>query len=293
MGLRVKEILNIASNRFQQEGCLDPMLDAQLLMMHLMQVDRSWFFTHSAETLADETCEEYFQLVDRRASGIPVQYIIGSQEFMGLRFYVDESVLIPRQDTELLVETALEELKTMKKPALGALEALDLCTGSGAIAVSLAYYAPKVKVTATDISPEALQVAKKNAAAYHQSITFFEGDLWEPFSVNEKKKKGKKQFDLICSNPPYVPTDVILGLQREVRDHEPRLALDGGAEGMDLYVRLFDRLSWFLKPQGVALLEIGHDQGQRIVNLAGEYGFCADIRKDLAGHDRLAVCRRG
>lgn len=292
MGLRVKEILEIASNRFREEGCLDPKLDAQLLMMYLMKVERSWFFTNAAQVLADEICEEYFQLVDRRASGIPVQYIIGTQEFMGLRFYVDESVLIPRQDTELLVETAIEELKTMKKPALGALKVLDLCTGSGAIAVSVGYYAPKVKVTASDISAQALATAKKNAAAYHQNITFLEGDLWKPFPVNEKKGKGKKQYDLICSNPPYVPSGVIPGLQREVRDHEPMLALDGGPEGMDFYCRIFDKLSWFLKPQGAALLEIGHDQGEKLAALAQEHGFSAEIRKDLAGHDRLAVCRR-
>lgn len=292
MGLRVREIIGIAANRFQEEGCLDPKLDAELLMMHLMKAERSWLFTHGSEFLADEICEEYFQLVDRRASGVPVQYIIGSQEFMGLRFYVDESVLIPRQDTELLVETALEELKAMKKPALGALEVLDLCTGSGAIAVSLAYYAPKIKVTATDLSARALETAKKNAAAFRQNIAFLEGDLWEALPANEKKQKGKKQFDVICSNPPYIPSVVIDGLQREVKDHEPRLALDGGPEGMDLYRRIFEKVSWFLKPQGVLLLEIGHDQGDRIAALAQEHGFAAEIRKDLAGHDRTAVCRR-
>lgn len=292
MGLRVREIIGIAANRFQEEGCLDPKLDAELLMMHLMKAERSWLFTHGSEILSDETCEEYFQLADRRASGVPVQYIIGSQEFMGLRFYVDESVLIPRQDTELLVETALEELKTMKKPALGTLEVLDLCTGSGAIAVSLAYYAPKIKVTATDLSVRALETAKKNAAAFRQNIAFFEGDLWEALPANEKKQKGKKQFDVICSNPPYIPSAVIDGLQREVKDHEPRLALDGGPEGMDLYRRIFEKVNWFLKPQGVVLLEIGHDQGDRITELAKEHGFAAEIRKDLAGHDRMAVCRR-
>ena len=292
MGLRVKEIIEIAANRFQEEGCLDPKLDAQLLMMHMLHVDRSWFFTHAADALSDETCEDYFRLVDRRASGVPVQYIIGTQEFMGLRFYVSEAVLIPRQDTELLVETALETLKTMKKPALGSLEVLDLCTGSGAIAVSIGYYAPKVKITATDISPDALAMAKKNAAGYNQNITFMEGDLWEPLGPNEKKQKGKKQFDLICSNPPYIPSGVIPGLMREVKDHEPMLALDGGQDGMDLYRRIFEKAGWFLKPQGVMLLEIGHDQGQLIMDLADATGFECEVLKDLAGHDRTAVCRK-
>ena len=291
MGLRVREIITVATNRFQQEGCLDPKLDAELLMMHMLHVDRSWFFTHAADPLSDETCEDYFKLVDRRASGIPVQYIIGSQEFMGLRFYVDESVLIPRQDTELLVETALEELKTMKKPALGSLEVLDLCTGSGAIAVSLGYYDSRIKVTATDISPAALKTAKKNAGGYNLNINFQEGDLWEAIGYNEKKQKGKKQFDMICSNPPYIPSDVIPGLMREVKDHEPMLALDGGQDGMDLYRRIFEKAGWFLKPQGVMLLEIGHDQGELIVALAEEHGFSCEVLKDLAGHDRTAVCR--
>ena len=291
MGLRVREIITVATNRFQQEGCLDPKLDAELLMMHMLHVDRSWFFTHAADPLSDETCEDYFKLVDRRASGIPVQYIIGSQEFMGLRFYVDESVLIPRQDTELLVETALEELKTMKKPALGSLEVLDLCTGSGAIAVSLGYYDSRIKVTATDISPAALKTAKKNAGGYNLNINFQEGDLWEAIGYNEKKQKGKKQFDMICSNPPYIPSDVIPGLMREVKDHEPMLALDGGQDGMDLYRRIFEKAGWFLKSQGVMLLEIGHDQGELITALAEEHGFTCEVLKDLAGHDRTAVCR--
>ncbi len=292
MGLRVREIIGIAANRFQEEGCLDPKLDAELLMMHLLHVERSWFFTHALDPLSDETCEDYFRLVDERASGVPVQYIIGTQEFMGLRFYVNESVLIPRQDTELLVETALELLKEMKKPALGSLEVLDLCTGSGAIAVSIGYYAPKVKVTATDISKDALAMAKKNADAYRQNIAFLEGDLWEPLGPNEKKQKGKKQFDLICSNPPYIPSDVIPGLMREVKDHEPVLALDGGPEGMDLYRRIFEKASWFLKPQGMMLLEIGHDQGEAIIALAQSSDFDCVIRQDLAGLDRLAVCKR-
>ena len=204
---------------------------------------------------------------------------------MGLRFYVDESVLIPRQDTELLVETALELLKEMKKPALGSIEVLDLCTGSGAIAVSLGYYAPKIKVTATDISPAALTTAKKNAAGYKQSINFLEGDLWTPI-------KKKKQFDMICSNPPYIPSDVIPGLMREVKDHEPILALDGGPEGLDIYGRIFEKAGDHLKAQGVMLLEIGHDQGEAICRMAEDHGFTCEIRKDLAGHDRTAVCRR-
>ncbi len=292
MGLRLKEILAIATNRFQMEGCLDPKLDAELLMMYLLRVERSYFFTHIAQELSDDLCEEYFVLIDRRASGVPIQYITGDQEFMGLRFFVNESVLIPRQDTELLAETALSELKAMKKP-FGGFEVLDLCTGSGAIAVSLSYHMPKLKVTASDISKAALNVAKKNAQAYQiKDITFVEGDLWEPFPVNVKKQVGKKQFNLIAANPPYIPSSVIPTLQREVKDHEPRIALDGGETGLDFYRRILEKASWFLKPQGVMLLEIGCEQGVEVCGLSQSCGFTAEILQDLTGRDRVVRLRK-
>ena len=292
MGLILKELLQIAENRLTKEGCLDPRLDAELLLSFLLRTERSFFFTHSATPLDDNRCEMFFELVDRRASGEPVQYIIGTQEFMGLRFQVDERVLIPRQDTEVLVERAIEELKTVKRP-MGGLEVLDLCCGSGAIAVSLAYYVPKLKITAADVSKGALDVARENAGGYApaRGIEFVQSDLFGAFPKN-RKGEGKKKFDLIVTNPPYIPSEVIPTLQREVARHEPMLALDGGETGLDFYMKILAEAPCYLKKNGLLMMEIGHDQAEAVCALAqGGGGFDTEVLKDLAGHDRVVMCR--
>lgn len=273
---------------------MDPRLDAELLLCHLLRTDRGYFFTHGSTPLDDDRCDMFFGLVDRRAAGEPVQYIVGTQEFMGLRFAVDSRVLIPRQDTELLVEEAIEELKAMKKP-MGGFEALDLCCGSGAIGISLSYYVPKLAVTAADISMGALEVAKQNASGYAsaKNIQFVQSDLFGAFARN-RKGEGKKRFDMILSNPPYIRSDVIPTLQREVKEHEPMLALDGGDTGLDFYIRILAQAPAFLKKNGVLMLEIGHDQADAVCVLAEQGGgFQAEVKKDLAGHDRVVKCRLG
>ncbi len=297
MNLLLKDILNMAEVRFAQEGCLSPRLDAELLFYHMMDRDKSWLFLHYGDELDDKTCEEYFRLVDMRAGGMPLQYITGSQEFMGLPFRVNERVLIPRQDTELLVERALAILAGRKVP-MGGFQILDLCCGSGAIAVSLAYHLKEAKkktsITASDVSPEALGVAKANAQinGVFKQIRFVEGDLFAAFPKN-RKGRGKQQFDLIVSNPPYIPTGVLPTLMREVRDHEPMLALDGGPDGLDFYIRILGEAYLHLAKDGVLLLEIGHDQGQvlpLLVEAAGAYGP-AEVIKDLSGNDRLVIIK--
>lgn len=293
MSMVIKDILAVAQTRFADEGCLDPKLDAELLFLHLLQRDRSYLFIHYGDVLDEKTCEEYFRLVDRRAGGEPVQHILGTQEFMGLTFAVNGDVLIPRQDTELLAETAIEWIKKRKEP-FGGYRILDLCTGSGAIAVSLAVRLEgrKLKITATDISEKALAMARKNAEGNKaaKAIRFLPGDLFAPFP-KDRKGRGKQSFDLIVSNPPYIPTGILPTLMREVRDHEPLLALDGGADGVDFYIRILNEAHWHLKDDGLLLLEIGHDQGAVIRALAEAAGAYApaEIRQDLAGHDRLAV----
>ena len=293
MSLLLKDILNIAETRFKDSGCLTPRLDAEILFCHLIKKDRSYLFLHYGDELTEKTCEEYFKLIDLRASGMPVQYITGHQEFMGLEFMVNESVLIPRQDTELLVETAIEELKKMKMP-IGGLDVLDLCCGSGAIAVSIAYHmkGSKIKIVASDISSQAIELAKINAKNNGVSdvIDFKVGDLFEPFPKN-RKGKGKKQFNLIASNPPYIKSDSLTTLMREVREHEPMIALDGGIDGLDFYKRIIDDARSYLKSGGLLLLEIGYDQGQRVPELIRERGYYGEpkVLKDLAGHDRLVL----
>lgn len=292
MSLLLKDILNIATVRFTDEGCLTPKLDAEVLFCFLMKKDKSYLYIHYGDELDDKTCEEYFRLVDIRAAGMPLQYITGIQEFMGLNFKVNEHVLIPRQDTETLVETAIEEIKKRRIPA-GGLRVLDLCTGSGAIAVSLAHHLKHInlKITASDISAEAVKTAKENSALNNASrqIQFIEGDLFDPFPKN-RKGRGKKPFDLIVSNPPYIPRDELQTLMREVREHEPMLALDGGADGIDFYVRILKEAYLYLRKGGLLLLEIGHDQAQVVSALAEAAGAYrpAQIIKDLAGHDRIA-----
>jgi release factor glutamine methyltransferase len=293
MSLILKDLLNMAEKRFQEEDCLTPRLDAELLFCHMLQKDKNYLFLHHGDQIDEKTCESYFQLVDIRAGGMPVQYMTGKQEFMGLSFRVNENVLIPRQDTETLVETAISQIKS-KKSTLRGLQILDLCCGSGAIAISLAHHLKqtKLKIAASDISQEAIAVAKENATSHGVAgnIDFFQGDLFEPFPKN-RKGKGKKQFDWILCNPPYIRRDVLPTLMREVKDHEPLLALDGGVDGLDFYRRILLEAPAYLKPGGWLLMEIGYDQGEDLALLATTCGVYEPITilPDLAGRDRIAM----
>lgn len=293
MSLIIKELLSIAEARLSDAGCMDSKVDARILLCNLLRKDKIFLFTHMGEPLDDHRCELYFDLIDVRASRKPLQYILESQDFMGLRFKVNEHVLIPRQDTETLVEHALDYLKKTKPP-MGGFDVLDLCCGSGAISVSLAYYLEKIKikVVATDLSAEALAVAKENAAGYKpsKSIQFLQGNLFEPFP-KDKKGRAKKQFDLIISNPPYIRSDVIPTLQAEVAEFEPRMALDGGTDGLDLYRKIAMEAPAYLKKSGVLMLEIGCDQGEGVTALLKANPFFGAVRieKDLAGLDRVVI----
>lgn len=296
MSLLYKDLLKIVETRFAEANCLTPRLDAEILLCHMLNKDRSFIFSHYGELLDEDACEMFFRVADVRASGVPVQYMTGKQEFMGLPFYVNEDVLIPRQDTETLAEYAIKELKARKSP-VGGFKVLDLCCGSGAIAVSLAAHLreSKIKLTATDISEKAIVVAEGNAKRNGVSgdIKFLQGDLFSPFKT-KKNGTGKKQFDLIISNPPYIPTGVLPTLMREVREHEPLLALDGGKDGIDFYIRILGEAPAHLKKDGFLLLEIGFDQAAIVAALAeaaGAYGPVTII-KDLAGHDRVARVER-
>lgn len=318
MGLLLKDIIKIGASRLEKAGCSDPKLDAELLLCHMLGKDKVYLFMHWSDELADKQCDYYFDILETRAAGKPLQYITGKQEFMGLDFAVNESVLIPRQDTEILVEETIRQAYSAGKKHL---KILDLCTGSGAIAISLDKYIngknndhsvndirldnilnssgnteftkkqkdkklTSVEIIASDISPEALSVAKANAKTNLAKINFVEGDLFKPF----EKRLLKPNFDIIVSNPPYIPSEVIEGLQVEVRDHEPRLALDGGADGLDCYRKIISQAKSFLGKKGQLLLEIGFDQAEPIRQLAQDQGYeQITVIKDLAGHDRVVV----
>lgn len=291
MSLIIKDVVAMATKRLEAAGCEAPKLDAEALLLYYLGTDRSFIFAHIADSLDDKRCEAYFELIDERATGKPVQYITGRQEFMGISFFVSESVLIPRQDTEVLVEEVVK-IASEKHKGLGGLDILDLCCGSGAICVSLAYYLPKVKLLATDISTTALAVALKNAADYKVSgkIKFIQGDLFTPLKAGIF---GKTKFDMIVSNPPYIKSDVLPTLQREITEHEPMIALDGGADGLDFYRRIVSEAPIYLKKQGLLVLEIGYDQATEVLDLisaAEGYGQ-AEIIKDFAGKDRVVKVR--
>lgn len=298
MSLLVKEMLTMGEKQLMDSDIADATRDCKILYCYMMDIPFSKIILEYQNMLQDRLCEKYFELIDRRSSGEPVQYIMESQEFMGLEFIVNENVLIPRQDTETLVEDALEIINTgtlrgedmdVKRKEW---DILDLCTGSGAIGVSLARIANKVNVTCSDISEGAIKVAKENAQKHGvaKSVKFEQGDLFKPFSKHFRKQK----FDMIISNPPYIKSSVIPTLQKEVCEHEPISALDGGESGLDFYERIVNGVGGHLRKGGVLLLEIGHDQGEAVSGLLSRNGDFTSIRvlKDLANRDRIVFAKK-
>ncbi len=294
MSLIIKELLQIGESALDKAGCMDPRIDAELIMMFLLSLDKQQLFIKSPSLLDEKSCEAYFKLIDIRTGGVPVQYITGEQEFMGISFRVNEDVLIPRQDTETLVEEIIRLTKdqiTGKKAPRGGYRILDLCCGSGAIGISLCKYIRDAKVTASDISSRAVSVARENAqiAGVTRSMKFVESDLFAAF----RKGLGGTKFHIIATNPPYIRRDVIPTLQREVFEHEPMLALDGGEDGLKFYRRILAEAPDYLKTGGMLFMEIGHDQGGAVRSLADDMERFEgiEILKDLAGHDRVVKCR--
>ncbi len=247
-------------------------LAAELLLLHITLRDRTWLYAHHEEILDPQTLESYFSLLRRRAAGEPTQHLTGKQEFWGLEFEVNADVLIPRPETEHLIEVALDrlavrELRSGRDPKLTGegLTIADIGTGSGCIAIALAKELPAAKIYATDISPAALKVAQRNATrlGFPDRITFLETNLLAAFSSSSNQSPVTNHqsllFDLIISNPPYVGRKESTTLPIEVRDHEPAHALYGGEEGYELYGLLVPEAGRHLKPSGLLVLELGHD----------------------------------
>jgi len=262
---------------FARKGVDAPRLTAELLLGHALSCERIRLYLDFDKPIGEPELAAFRELVRRRAGGEPTAYLLGRREFYGHPFLVDARVLVPRPETELLVEAALAVL-----PEAGA--ALDLCTGSGAIAVSLALGRPGARILATDVSPDALAVARENAARLGAArVTFAEGDLWAAVSADAGP------FDVIASNPPYVPTPELAGLSREVQ-REPRLALDGGQDGLDLVRRIVAGAPGRLAPGGTLLVELHESHAGELPRLCLAAGFAeAEVRRDLAGLPRLGV----
>lgn len=259
----------------------EPKLKARLLMQYVLNKSRQYVIVNDREELDNIKEKQYLEEIKILKKGVPIEHITHQKEFMKLSFFVDKNVLIPRQDTEILVE---EVINIAKKN--NAKKILDLCTGSGAIAVSLAKYLPQAEITAIDISNEALKIAKKNAISNNveNQITFISSDMFT--NLNEGK------FDIIVSNPPYIKTNIIEKLDTQVQN-EPYIALDGGKDGLDFYKKIINESYQYLKCNGYLCLEIGFDQKIDVIELienterfTGTYS-----KKDLFDNDRIIVTR--
>lgn len=271
-----REALDWGIGTLRQAFIEEAQLDSWLLMEMVCGINRTFYYSHMEEPLAAEQRSEYEIAVRKRAERIPLQYITGEQEFMGLTFKVNSNVLIPRQDTETLVEEALR----ICQPGM---KVLDLCTGSGCIAVSLMKNAPGMKVFGSDVSKQALLVAKENGKAHETDIEWIRSSLFE--NINEK-------FDLIVSNPPYIAQAEILELMPEVRDFEPVGALDGGEDGLDFYRLITAQSREYLNAGGYLYLEIGYDQGPAVANMMCAAGYReVTVVKDLTHQERVVKGR--
>ncbi|NLD34469.1 MAG: peptide chain release factor N(5)-glutamine methyltransferase [Clostridiales bacterium] len=250
--MTVRQALRDASARLAAAGVPDPDIDAAWLMGGVLSLTRLEVLARGAQALSDEEYARFEALMRRRLQREPLQYILGETDFMGLRLLTRPGVLIPRNDTEVLCEQALLRLRP-------GMRVLDLCTGSGAIAVSLKAHCPQALVWAGDIAPEAIALARENAALHGADVNFALGDLFAPFAG--------ARYDMICCNPPYIPTGDLPALQAEVK-REPRLALDGGGDGLNFYRRLLARAPLHLLPGGWLLLELGDGQADAVQRLA-------------------------
>ena len=251
-------------------------LDARLLLEEVCGTDHNTLLCHGDREVSEAEEEQYRKALEQRAVHVPLQHLLGYQDFMGLRFQVNEHVLIPRQDTEILVEEAMRYLHD-------GMRILDLCTGSGCILLSLLHYSNDCEGTGVDISKEALQVAALKAELLGIKADFLKSDLYE-------KVTGK--FDLLVSNPPYIERKVIPTLMEEVREYDPYIALDGGEDGLDFYRRIIGGAQDYLKRGGQILMEIGSGQAQAVSELLREAGFKEiDVCRDFAGLDRVVSGR--
>lgn len=274
--LSYREILQWGTRALTAHEITEAASDAWILLEHVTGIDRTHYFLKMQEPCPEADADRYRELIGRRAQRVPVQYLTGVQEFMGYSFRVNDQVLIPRQDTELLV------LEAEKKIRPGA-AVLDMCTGSGCIIISLAKRC-RISACAADISEGALAVARENAGRLQAEVSFIKSDLFETITG---------VYDCIVSNPPYIASGEIPWLMPEVRDHEPLTALDGTADGLHFYRRIAADAKKFLKPEGWLLCEIGFDQGTEVSALFQREGYTEiEVKKDLAGLPRVVLARR-
>lgn len=285
MAMIVKEMLQIGQKTLEGAGIYDAKVDAERLLCYMLKLERGELFMIWSKTMDDSQCNSYFELIDTRATRLPLQHITGVQQFMGYDFKVDKNVLIPRLDTELLAEAVMDYANCFK----GKITVLDLCCGSGAIGISLSKLCKNMKIVCSDISEDAIRLTKENAKALKANITVKKGDLFDPF----KGRLGNTKFDIIVSNPPYIESEVIPTLEEEVRVHEPQLALDGGEDGLDFYRQILKEAPKHLNMGGMLFLEVGHNQGNILADKLAHMVQYTDIevKKDYNEFDRVIICK--
>lgn len=292
--MNLSSMLRYGKKVLEEASISDASVDAMELLQFVCGIDRNYYYMHMDEEVSSEKQMEYEELIEKRASHIPLQQITGRAYFMGLEFFVNEHVLIPRFDTEILVEETLKCVdEYVKKNVQESAEddanestkrnikVLDMCTGSGCIILSIKDMKPEMEAAGVDISEEALAVAKKNAENLQLPVKFIQSDLFT--HIQEK-------YAIIVSNPPYIPTAVIETLDAEVKDHEPMLALDGTADGLHFYRKISKQALEYLEDGGYLCFEIGHDQGPAVSEFMKELGYInVKVVKDLSGLDRVVL----
>ena len=275
--MTIKDILSKGMIMLKGSNVDSPKLKARLLLQYILKKSRQYLIVYDNEEVGKKEQWEYFVNIEKLINGVPLQHITHHQEFMKMDFYVNENVLIPRPDTEILVEEVINIGNKIKEPKI-----LDLCTGSGAIAISIAKNISNAEVYAIDISQKAIDVAKKNAKELDANVKFIKSNLFN--------KMEKMKFDIIVSNPPYIKKDVIKNLSKEVK-REPELALDGGIDGLDFYKRITEQAMDYLKIGSYLCYEIGYDQKDEVIDIIEKHGNYTNIycKKDLGGNDRVVV----
>lgn len=278
--LTLKQLYKVGTVKLAEEGIEEFSLDAWYLLEYVTGVSKAMYFAEPERAVSEENADRYIDCIRRRAAHIPLQHITGEQEFMGYPFCVNEHVLIPRQDTEVLVEEAIQVMRPKMK-------VLDMCTGSGCIVLSILkmcrekYYMTDLQGIGADVSEEALKVARENGRRLGVPVTWIQSDLFAKIPEEEK-------YDVIVSNPPYIETAVIDTLQEEVRLHDPYIALDGKEDGLYFYRRIISEAGKYLKTQGKLMFEIGCDQAEAVEELMKNAGYeQITVKKDLAGLDRV------
>ena len=277
--MRQTELLKLGEYILKRENIQESHIKASILLQYILKQTKQELIINSEKTVEPSKVNEYNNYLQAIIEGTPIQYITKHQQFMALDFYVNKNVLIPQPDTEILVEEGIKVIREQN------IKVLDLCTGSGVIAVSIAHYCQNSIVTATDISENALEVAKKNANLNNVNIEFIKSNLFD--------KLTEKSFDIILSNPPYIETDTIITLEKDVQA-EPHIALDGGKDGIEFYKKILNEAYKYLNTNGYLMLEIGYNQGNAVISL--EHKNLKIITKqpikDLAGNDRVVIFKK-